>query len=292
MTSAPLPEILSADWLTEALRLAGALSAGRVRGLEATWSATKIRSCTFGLRLTYEGEADGAPTSLFLKSARAGPDGRPFGTNRREVAFYRDIAPTLPARLAPRCYGAVNATETDPWLLLLEDLDTSHAIAIEHPLPPATVACRSIVRRWARLHASLWGAPRLDSLSGRPVAEIWLGFLEKAPDRYRTFVDRFGDLLSVERRHTYERLLGSGPVLVERFQPGQPLALIHGDAHWWNCLVPKNGDPQDVRLIDWEDWAVGVGAADVAYMIAMLWFPERRRTLERPLLDDYHGALI
>ena len=292
MTFAPLPKVMSADRLTEMLRVGGALGAGRVRNVEAAWSITKIRSSTFGLRLTYEGEADRAPTSLFLKTARAGPNGRPVGTNGREIAFYRDIAPTLPASLAPWCYGAVNATEADPWFLLLEDLGTTHAVAIEHPLPPAAVACRSIVRRWARLHASLWNDPRLNSLSGRPVAEIWSGLLERAADRYRTFVDRFGDLLSEKRRHTYERLLGIGPVLVERFQPGRPLALVHGDAHWWNCLVPKKGDPEDVRLIDWEDWAVGVGAADLAYMIAMLWFPERRRALEQSLLDDYHCALV
>ncbi len=96
----------------------------------------------------------------------------------------------------------------------------------------------------------------------------------------------------MERRRVYERLLAAGPRLVERFGAGRPLTLVHGDAHWWNCLVPEGGASDDVRLVDWEDWAVAVGAMDIAYPIAMLWFPERRRAMERSLLDDYHGALV
>jgi hypothetical protein len=31
---------------------------------------------------------------------------------------------------------------------------------------------------------------------------------------------------------------------------------------------------------------------DLAYMMAMLWYPDRRRRMERPLLDLYHAALL
>ncbi len=292
MTSAPLPDAASADSLTGMLRRAGALGTGRVSGVHAAGSASKIRSSTVRLALTYEDIAASAPASLFLKTALMGRDGRPVHTNRREIAFYRDVAPALPAGLVPRCYGAVEATETSPWSLVLEDLSDTHAVATEHPLPPAAAACRSIVRRWARLHAGLWNDPRLDALAERPPADAWADVLRRFADRYRAFVDRYGDLLSAERRRIYERLLAAGPRLVERFEPGRPLTLVHGDAHWWNCLVPKVGASDDVRLVDWEDWTVAVGAMDIAYAIAMLWFPERRQAMERFLLDDYHGALV
>ncbi len=292
MTSAPLPGAASADRLTEVLRRAGALGAGRVSDVQATASAAKMRSSTVRLGLTYEGEAADAPASLFLKTASLGHDGRPVGTNRRELAFYRDVAPALPVGLVPRCYGAVDASEAGPWCLFLDDLSGTHAVAAEHPLPPPSAACRSIMRRWARLHAARWDDPRLGALAGRPPAETWADVLRRSADRYRTFVDRHGDLLSAGRRRVYERLLAAGPRLVERFGPGRPLTLVHGDAHWWNCLVPTGADPEDVRLVDWEDWSVGVGAADVAYAIAMLWFPERREAMERALLDDYHSALV
>ena len=44
--------------------------------------------------------------------------------------------------------------------------------------------------------------------------------------------------------------------------------------------------------MDWESWTVGVASMDIAYMIAMLWFPELRRAAEQPLLDCYHDALL
>lgn len=290
--SVSLPEAASVDSLTEMLRRTGVLSTGRVSGVHAAGSASKIRSSTVRLALTYEGGATDAPASLFLKTALFGRDGRPMHTNHREIAFYRDVAPALPAGLAPRCYGAVDAMETGPWSLFLEDLSSTHAVATEHPLPPAAAACQSIMRRWARLHAALWNDPKLDALAERPPADVWADALPRFADRYRIFVDRHGDLLSAERRRIYEGLLAAGPKLIERFEAGRPLTLVHSDAHWWNCLVPRSGDPEDVRLIDWEDWTVAVGAMDVAYAVAMLWFPDRRRALERSLLDDYHETLI
>ena len=31
---------------------------------------------------------------------------------------------------------------------------------------------------------------------------------------------------------------------------------------------------------------------DLAYMMAMLWYPDRRRAMEGPLLDLYYAALL
>ena len=290
--SVSLPEAASISSLTDMLRRAGALDTGRVSAVHVTGSASKIRSSTVRLALTYEGGVAGAPTSLFLKTALMRRDGRPVHTNDREITFYRDVAPALPPGLVPRCYGTVNAADATPWSLLLEDLSGTHAVATEHPLPPPAATCRSILRRWGRLHAAFWDDARLDTLAEQPPAEAWTDVLRRSEDRYRTFINRHGDLLSVERRRVYQQLLAAGPRLVERFRAGRPLTLVHGDAHWWNCLAPRGGDPEDVRLIDWEDWTVAVGAMDVAYAVAMLWFPDRRRALERSLLDDYHEALV
>jgi thiamine kinase-like enzyme len=105
-------------------------------------------------------------------------------------------------------------------------------------------------------------------------------------------MDRFSEVVPAERRLLYERLLDGAPRLLKRFEAGQPLTLIHGDAHWWNCFVPQDSHQAQVRLIDWEDWTIGAGTMDLAYMIAMLWFPERRRATEQPLLDCYHDTLL
>jgi hypothetical protein len=48
----------------------------------------------------------------------------------------------------------------------------------------------------------------------------------------------------------------------------------------------------DVRLFDWDSWRIDTASDDLAYMMAMHWYPDRRRQFERPLLDRYHAALV
>jgi hypothetical protein len=56
--------------------------------------------------------------------------------------------------------------------------------------------------------------------------------------------------------------------------------------------LPRYGGGENVRLIDWEDWSINAATDDLAYMMAMLWYPDRRRRMERPLLDRYHAELV
>ena len=292
MTAKSIPEAAKAEHLTEALRQAGALGSGSVCDVDVESLIEKLRSHTFRVRLGYEGPAANSPTSVVLKMGHLDSSGRPSYANRRELAFYRDVAPALPERLVPRCFATAEVTETSPWHLLLEDLTASHFIATEHPLPPSFLQCQSIVQAWGQLHATLWDDPRLGVLLGCPASEIWARHLLLSRDRFARFVDRFGEVMPAERRGLYERLLDSTPSLLARYDTGQNLTLIHGDAHWWNCFVPHDSQHEQVRLIDWEDWTVGTGTTDLAYMIAMLWFPDRRRSTEQPLLTCYHDTLL
>ena len=291
MTATPGPEAATAEDLTETLRRAGKLGTGRVDGVEVLSSIKKLRSHTFQLRLEYEEPAANSPTSLILKTGHLGRDGRPSYANRHELAFYRDVAPVLPERLVPGCFEIGEATETTLWHLLLEDLTDTHFIATEHPLPPSYAQCQSIVQAWGQLHVALWDDPRLGTFLGRSANEICTQYLRLSADRFVLFVDRFSEAMPAERRRIYERLLGSAPHLLTRYDAGQNLTLIHGDAHWWNCFLPYDSRHGQVRLLDWEDWVIGTGTTDLAYMIAMLWFPERRRAMEQRLLNCYHDTL-
>jgi hypothetical protein len=77
-----------------------------------------------------------------------------------------------------------------------------------------------------------------------------------------------------------------------RYLSHRNVTLIHGDAHVWNVLMPKDEQSGDVRLFDWDTWRIGLPSSDLAYMMAMHWYPELRRYRERPLLDRYHAALL
>ena len=56
-------------------------------------------------------------------------------------------------------------------------------------------------------------------------------------------------------------------------------------------MLPRDGGLEDIRIFDWDSRRIDTATDDLAYKMAMNWYPERRRLLERPLLDRYHGAL-
>ena len=66
---------------------------------------------------------------------------------------------------------------------------------------------------------------------------------------------------------------------------------MQGDAHVWNCFLPRDGGAEP-RLFDWDSWKIDVGASDLAHMMTVHWYPDRRRRIEQPLLDRYFAALL
>ena len=59
---------------------------------------------------------------------------------------------------------------------------------------------------------------------------------------------------------------------------------------FWNVLLPKN-EWQVPIWIDWQTWGVSFGAHDLAYLIGLHWFPERRRRFEKNILRTYLAEL-
>jgi hypothetical protein len=291
MTAEILPTVAEAGHLTEVLRHCGVLGPARVDGVTVANALVKQRSHTRRLHLSYEGAAENAPEFLILKMGHLDSAGRSTYANRREIAFYRDIATSLPAGVVPRCFDVVESTDTTPWHLLLEDLSDSHFIATEHPLPPSKEQCESIMTAWAKFHAAWWDDPRLGTSVGTWPAADWEEYLPIFARQLADFTDQFGRFMSPERRALYEQFLDPGSRLLARLHARRNLTLVHGDAHWWNCFLPRSGN-SNVRLIDWEGWRINTATTDIAYMMAMLWYPEMRHRLERPLLDLYHATLL
>jgi len=286
-----LPPAADAARLTNALCAFGVLDAARVSHVAVMAPPLrKLRSHTFRLRLDYEGRAADAPCSVILKMGHLDDAGRPAYANALETSFYRDIAPALADGLVPRCFDVAAATDDRAWHLLLEDLTDTHFIATEWPLPPIAAHCEQIVQALARIHAAWWDDPRLGVTVGRwPDDVMWLGQFPAALER---FIERYPEMLPPERRALYARLLERAPQLLARYNSRRDLTIIHGDAHAWNFFLPRPGGNETARLLDWENWSISIATDDLAYMMAMLWYPDRRRRLEQPLLDRYHAALM
>lgn len=291
MTSESLPQIDDVDALTGALRRCRVLLDERVTAVAVESARTTVLSEITRLRLTYNGAAPTAPASLIVKTGR--PERRTSGWDggRQEVAFYNQVGAVTPAGLLPRCFAAMWDEATNDWRLLLEDLGDSHFVATTWPLPPAREVCERILRAWARFHAHWWDDERLGVAVGQwdnsASVEAYLTLLRET---FVQFVDRFEDLLSSPRRALYEAVLDQAPRLLARVGARRNVTIVHGDAHVWNCFLPRDIGG-DVRLFDWDSWRLGVATDDLAYMMAMHWYPDRRSRMERPLLDIYHTAL-
>lgn len=290
MTTHALPAAVEPDVLTETLRKAEVLSAGRVTAVRAVHSFPTVLSQFHRLKLDYENAPDTAPRHLYLKTDLPGRSVADMNSGPREVAFYTTVAPATPPGLLPRCLDA--QVTSSAWHLLLEDLTDTHTIATPWPLPPTVDQTEAIVRCRARFQAAWWDHPRLGvDVDRRPTdAEIdkWLADLAKG---YEVFADALGERLSPHRRSVYERLFARAPKLTERFRSHRNMTIIQGDAHVWNCFLPKDG-ADTPRLFDWDGWRANIGADDLAYMIAMHWFPEMRQRAETRLLDAFHEELL
>lgn len=306
-------------WLTEVLRRSGALTQQQVVAVGATRGAETAMWRLVHLSPSYAPETNGPsgapdapvpPTRLLLKLPRRWPGQNPvFHVLGRahEVRFYTHLAPAPRMAAVPvvRCFAvahdprAIAAPELPDAHVLVEDVTATHW-QTEQPLPPPEPLCAQAVGCVAALHAAWWGSSRI--APGGDVSDYLAARLEAARTHgvgnvrgaaaspIPGFLDFLGDRLSPARRRVYERVLVFEPELAKR-QAGGVQTLLHGDPHWWNFLYPRDPATHATRILDWGSWRIGPPANDLAYMLALQWFPERRRRLERPLLERYHAEL-
>jgi aminoglycoside phosphotransferase (APT) family kinase protein len=110
------------------------------------------------------------------------------------------------------------------------------------------------------------------------VAGLWRAFRERYDGRLEPAWIEVGERLS-ERWTRYGELHQG------------PRCLTHNDFRPDNMMfgTPAGGYP--VTVLDWQSFAYGTGAVDVAYFLAGALPPAVRREAEAELLETYHRAL-
>lgn len=275
-------------WLTRVLERNGVLNDAKVA--EVTYDSDETSfSIIAHLRISYTRKCD-APTRLFLKFSK--PDHSASTPECGwEVLFYQFVAPRTPTSLLS-CYDAAFSREQGRLHLLLEDVSSTHYHEPPSQLPPNLTNCELIVKALAHIHAAWWEQPPWDVIgtSLPDQAEVDRR-IKDVRDRVVRFMDFLGDRLTAKGRDIYGDVLAALPDLYQRLKLPLAYTVIHDDIHLGNVLYPRDPNKDGVRIIDWQTWHVDLAPKDLAHMIALFWFPERRRNLEKPLLRQYHDQL-
>ncbi len=122
------------------------------------------------------------------------------------------------------------------------------------------------------------------SLDGPPLVRC-VAALDQAADNPETIV--LEDLRATHDHPPWP--LPPSRAQCERALDARALTVAHGDAHTWNFLFPRS-DQGPAFLIDWQLWHTDLGARDLAFFMALHWYPGRRRELLAPSASEQCSA--
>jgi aminoglycoside phosphotransferase (APT) family kinase protein len=279
---------VTAGWLGEALREdSAAAKSAAVHSLRVEQIAqdTGFSSLLYRVHLTGE---PGLPSTVIVKlpaqsEARSAMD--LLGGYRRELSFYRGVAGRAPIA-TPRVYAAAITEDSGNFVLVLEDLcDWDNA---DHLAGLTMHRARLCIEQLAGMHAwsvtaadaaALEAFPSLDTPIARqilhPAFELgWRVYRDKAtvavPAAVARYAERFVELAPKALAALTERPM-----------------LLHGDIRADNMFF----DGDLLKMVDFQFASLGVGAADVGYLISQGLPTEVRRGHDEQLVREYLARL-
>ncbi|MEA2575149.1 MAG: hypothetical protein QOH93_2447 [Chloroflexia bacterium] len=296
-------EQITPDWLTTLLRQEGVLGLGEVTEVHIAPREDVWNSRAYRLRLTYRGDASGAPSRLFLKLK-----GDNWG--REEAAFYRYVRSNgvdLPVLV--QCFSSEYDEATGDSHVLLADLSETHftpfTIAQFRALEvvPEAVYLQQIVDTVAEFHAYWWEHPLLGTGFAAVAPDFaskegWEARLEQKGQELAAFVEVVGGSLdqSLVRmlREVHSRLPNLWDrYIADRIPARRALTLINGDCYFIQFLCPNRPDEGRTHMIDLDSINAFLPAFDLMYMFTTFWTREQRAEGGRELaaLKRYHERL-
>jgi hypothetical protein len=295
MTAEPITSAskITPRWLTATLVENGHLTRGKVTAISKTRFTTTF-SNIFRLALNYSSNAfPNLPSNMLLKAALPGSEDS-LNMGKLEVSCYRAFEHAMADGPLVRYFDAVHSPRSNRSHILMEDLSPTH-FQPEIPIPPSRPHCELSVKALAQFHVFGWRHAALGSAIGELLDAARVDdIVGQVQSGLTGMADELGDALSTHRRAVYDRAL---PFMAEfwarRLTATHHNTLIHGDAHLWNVLHPKDLASGRAYLIDLGTCnRIRPPTNDLAYMMALQWYPERRALMELSLLERYHEHLV
>ncbi|MFK7914875.1 MAG: phosphotransferase [Pseudomonadales bacterium] len=291
MTSPLHPDQMTPAWLSNTLAASGFQDSA-----VAAFSTTRIGTGQTGacarVHLRYQSANADGPDTLVAKFASDSELSREsavaMGIYRRELEFYRDVAPGLNMRL-PRCYALEIDARGAQFLILMDDLA---------PAEPGDqlAGCSVAVARQAVLElVGLQSATWCDATLGERFKEPEDGFFSDMHGLYNqmlpAFVERFGPRLAADELAIIEQL-GDSPRAPLFSALGTPFCLEHRDYRLDNFLIDNRAAEPKVAIVDWQGMRTGRPLNDVVLCLAGGLASAERRQHEQAILRDYHSGLL
>ena len=287
---------LTTAWLNSAMQDAHGQSIDQINDVDVETIGTGVGLVggLYRCKLNYAAPTGTGPSSVVVKIRSEDPKSlkvaKTFLLYQKEVAFYRDIATSIPMAV-PKLYYCDFDQKSHDFVLVLEDLD--YMTASSQLTGGTEEQGRLAIRHAARFHARFWAKVDQRPLDGyfslvAPsfTMKIHIGFHNSVPKVLDVFdrelsraakdlIRAFGDDLS---GHYHDMALG-------------PRTLTHGDYRLDNMFFGQPGDTELV-VIDWQTNGIGIGMADVAYFMAGSVEPNVRQAIERDAIAEYHEITV
>jgi aminoglycoside phosphotransferase (APT) family kinase protein len=283
MTSPAVPvdiDAVTARWLTDAWP--GSVTVDSVQAqriAEDTGFSARL------YRVALTGDA-AVPASVIVKlpadsQARGGME--LLGGYRRELAFYRHIAPAAPIS-TPAC--PIARIDGDTFVLVLEDLcdwdNADHLAGLSVERAALCVAALADLHAWSQRNPHADGLQEFPSIDNPLTRDLflpaftpgWALYLEKTdqpiPPAVADYAARFAELAPQALDALSRRTM-----------------LLHGDIRADNLFF--RGD--ELRIVDFQLAVRGAGVADIAYLVSQGLPTAVRRGKDEALVRDYVSAL-
>jgi hypothetical protein len=291
------PDDLTARWMTDTLRVSGALSQAEVVTLDTQPMSAEKGMTGYLVRLhpSYDRTEPGAPATLVAKFSGLDAQVRDIvhsmGFYEREVRFYQQLAASTPVQ-TPRCYFADVDVTDGRSLIILEDLAPARngSWSGGSSLQDVQLAVTEI----AKVHVAWWQSPLLEqhtwlSMTGfMAVSQVqavfdqtWQNFLGKLSVPVTSEISAVGELLAEHLHAVTAHLLES-----------TPRTLLHHDFDADNLFFGQDAGSPRLSVIDWQLTTGGRAAVDVAWLIGGQCERQLRRESEDQLLHTYHSLLL
>jgi len=209
--------------------------------------------------------------------------GAMMGLYRKEVGFYRQVAPQLDVRV-PQVIASEIADDGVEFILLFEDLGPARG---GNQLAGCSLAdAEAAIRQAAMIHAPSWNNSAIVDLQLlQPLPGLTEQIRAMYPQAHAVFAERYANTLEPEFMDVCHQLNEANREWFERHDGDR--CLVHGDFRLDNMLFEIRGGTEPIAILDWQTTTVGHAMTDIGYFLGCGIGNELRQSHGDHLLDLY-----